>query len=541
MSVEKLITERMDVWTGAVKQKVSGGRGGSGKRELTGIKKLRELIIELAVSGAILEQAKDSKWQEVSIGDMVASRLPTVNPVAGDESPVELWSVPAFATGQPEILARSELGSSKKALPDQAVLLSKINPHLNRVWKVSRRTQHQLACSPEWVTLLPGDKWSRDFLVVALSAPRVVDEMCSTAQGMGSLTRANLTTVKKIRLRRPPLAEQHRIVQKVDELMALCDRLEQQTGDQIEAHERLVDNLLETLTRAENATELAENWARVAQHFDTLFTTEHSIDRLKQTILQLAVMGRLVPNRSADEASEALLDKIKAEKAAHSCDGSRRSAKAPPAKPDKPLPFPLPSGWACTSFGHLWIDSFYGPRFGKEEYVSSGGVPTIRTTDMNEHGGVSLHSCPQVNVPDEKLDLYGLRPGDLLITRSGSIGTMAIFDAEEVAIPSAYLIRVRLVPHVLPKYAYIYLKSPLGQSALGLSKTSVGVPNVNATNMSRFSFPLPPIEEQREIINQVDKLFSMCNALENRLEGAMMTRAELAQGLLSAHQSAEVN
>ena len=93
----------------------------------------------------------------------------------------------------------------------------------------------------------------------------------------------------------PPLAEQHRIVEKVDELMALCNRLEQQQTYGIEAHQALIDALLGTLTSAASTQELTEAWARIASHFDTLFTTEHSIDQLKQTILQLAVMGILVP------------------------------------------------------------------------------------------------------------------------------------------------------------------------------------------------------------------------------------------------------
>ncbi len=82
----------------------------------------------------------------------------------------------------------------------------------------------------------------------------------------------------------PRLAEQHRIVAKVDELMALCDQLEQQQGRGIEAHQTLVETLLGTLTRVESAQEFAAAWNRIAEHFDTLFTTEHSIDQLKQTI-----------------------------------------------------------------------------------------------------------------------------------------------------------------------------------------------------------------------------------------------------------------
>ena len=85
--------------------------------------------------------------------------------------------------------------------------------------------------------------------------------------------------------------EQHRIVAKVDELMALCDALEAGTFEGIEAMKWLVENLLATLTNSQNAQDLAESWARIEVHFDTLFTTEGSIDQLKQTILQLAVMA----------------------------------------------------------------------------------------------------------------------------------------------------------------------------------------------------------------------------------------------------------
>ncbi len=115
----------------------------------------------------------------------------------------------------------------------------------------------------------------------------------------------------------PPLEEQHRIVQKVDELMALCDQLEQQTSDQIAAHDTLVDTLLGTLTQSQNATELAENWTRLAAHFDTLFTTEQSIDKLKQTILQLAVMGRLVEQSPKDEPASKFLSRVSEEKKVH--------------------------------------------------------------------------------------------------------------------------------------------------------------------------------------------------------------------------------
>ena len=93
----------------------------------------------------------------------------------------------------------------------------------------------------------------------------------------------------------PPLAEQHRIVAKVDELMQLCDQLEQKQSGSQQTHRQFVSTLLTTLTEATDSQAFQAAWSRIAANFDCLFTTENSIEQLKQTILQLAVMGKLVP------------------------------------------------------------------------------------------------------------------------------------------------------------------------------------------------------------------------------------------------------
>jgi len=148
----------------------------------------------------------------------------------------------------------------------------------------------------------------------------------------------------------PPLAEQHRIVPKVDELMALCYQLEQQTESSIDAHKTLVEVLLTTLTDSKNAKELNKNWACVSDFFDTLFTTEHSIDQLKQTILQLAVMGKLVPQNKNNEPASKLLERISAGKEKFIKDknlSNKRKRKQKSLLPitDEEKPFELPKVW----------------------------------------------------------------------------------------------------------------------------------------------------------------------------------------------------
>jgi len=171
----------------------------------------------------------------------------------------------------------------------------------------------------------------------------------------------------------PPLVEQQRIVDKVDELMVLCDQLESQTETSLEAHETLSQVLLTTLTDSKSAQELNQNWLRVSEHFDTLFTTEQSIDQLKQTILQLAVMGKLVPQNSNDEPASVLLEKIASEKALLIKDKKIKKQKPLPSISDEENPFELPSGWEWVKFGDLGYDLGGGtPSKSNSEYW--GGV-----------------------------------------------------------------------------------------------------------------------------------------------------------------------
>lgn len=112
--------------------------------------------------------------------------------------------------------------------------------------------------------------------------------------------------------------------------MALCDRLEQQQTDSLAAHQALVETLLGTLTRVESQQEFSAAWTRIASHFDTLFTTEASIDQLKQTLLQLAVMGKLVAQDPNDEPADVPLEIEEKEKT-----------------------FNLPNGWQWTRLNSL--------------------------------------------------------------------------------------------------------------------------------------------------------------------------------------------
>ncbi|OAJ60565.1 hypothetical protein A6V36_01865 [Paraburkholderia ginsengiterrae] len=329
----------------------------------------------------------------------------------------------------------------------------------------------------------------------------------------------------------PPAAEQARVVAKVNELMGICDELEEQGRLEAEQHARLTTTLFDALAGSESPHALAENWARVAAHFDLLLDRPEAVDGLEQVILQLAVRGRLVPQDPKDEPASDLLKQIRAWRGRQIGEGKIKRGNPLPEFSEEDDAFELPEGWEAIRFGEIWDHSFYGPRFSNDDYVSKGGLPTIRTTDMSG-GRIVLKDAPCVQVPDDKRDAYLVQRGDLLVTRSGSIGVMALFDLELDAIPSAYLIRIRFAEQVVPDYCLLFLTSPDGQEQMGLNTTSVGVPNVNATKMASFMMPLPPRAEQLRIVARVEELRRLCEDLRACLIARRTCQARFAEVLV---------
>lgn len=189
--------------------------------------------------------------------------------------------------------------------------------------------------------------------------------------------------------------------------------------------------------------------------------------------------------------------------------------------------------WKSVSIGDVCEESFYGPRFAKSDYVEDG-IPTVRTTDMTIEGRILISSdTPKVKVSMEKLNRFKVQKGDLLVTRTGSIGVMAVFDGDYLAIPSAYLIRFRFKKEAHPRYIFYCLMSPEGQSSLGLSATAITQPNVNANSIKNIQIKLPSYDEQIEIIRDVEHLFAFADRLEARYLEAKMQVDKLTAAILA--------
>lgn len=182
-----------------------------------------------------------------------------------------------------------------------------------------------------------------------------------------------------------------------------------------------------------------------------------------------------------------------------------------------------------------YIEStFYGPRFAKTAYVREG-IPTLRTTDFRADGVIQLGDAPMVEVSEKEMSKWGLADGDLLVTRTGSIGKSAVYEKEMgPALPSAYLIRVRLnLAKADPWFVYYAFASPEGQRFLGASATAITQPNVNAKAIRTVPVPLLELQAQKEIVRRIEAAFARIDRMTEEASRAAHLLDRLDERLLA--------
>ncbi len=337
----------------------------------------------------------------------------------------------------------------------------------------------------------------------------------------------------------PPLAEQHRIVAKVDELMALCDRLEAEHADAESAQARLVDTLLGTLTQSTDTADLAANWQRLAEHFATLFTSESSLDALKQTILQLAVMGKLVPQDPADEPASKLLKRIAKERARLEAEGKIKNAMPLPPVAEDEQPFEVPDGWKWQRLDELLIISggvTLGRNLSKRELVSR---PYLRVANV-QRGHLLLDHMKLIEIPANELSKYRLLCNDLLITEGGDwdkVGRTAIWRNEiDECIHQNHVFRARpLSDEWNCRWTEIYLNAtPARAYFAASSKQTTNLASINMTQLKACPFPVPPLAEQHRIVAKVDELLALVDRLKADLAESRSQQERLAATLIES-------
>ncbi|HDU8627105.1 restriction endonuclease subunit S [Morganella morganii subsp. morganii] len=578
MTVEKLITGHIDIWSSALQTRSAAGRGSNGKIDLYGIKKLRELILELAVRGKLVPQDPNDEPASELLKRIAAEKAELVKQgkikkqkllpeISEDEKPFELpagweWVRLGFITNYGECdkaeptdadadtwivelediekstsrllnrvtFSERPFKSSKNKFNKNDVLYGKLRPYLDKVLVADDSG----VCTTEIIpikvygNILPG------YLRLLLKSPRFIAYANESTHGM-NLPRLGTDKAIHAVVELTAIAEQVRIVNKVDELMSLCDQLEQQSLSSLDAHQQLVETLLATLTDSQDTKELSDNWARISQYFGTLFTTEASIDALKQTILQLAVMGKLVPQDPDDEPASELLKRIEQEKAELVKQGKIKKQKPLPPVSDEEKPFELPQGWEwCRIIEIAQVGTGATPSRDNPDYwetpefnwVTSGetSLPFI----FNTAEKISGKAVKETNV-----SIYS--PGTLIIAMygqgktRGQITELCISAGTNQACAAIQLFNTN-------EYHRCYIKLFFEKSYKDLRELAAGgaQPNLNLAKVSNTLVPIPPLSEQIKITCKVEELIKVCDTLKSRLQSAQQTQLHLADALTDA-------
>ncbi|RZP65282.1 restriction endonuclease subunit S [Vibrio vulnificus] len=579
MSAEKLITDHIDIWTSAVQAKSASGRGSSKKRELYGIKKLRELILELAVRGKLVPQDPNDEPASVLLERIAVEKAQLVkekkikkskppSKISNEDEPFVLpqgwaWSrlgnagigatgktpstkqteffegtLPFVGPGQ--ITQNGQLLEAEKFLSSEGLLHSTeaVQGDIlmvcigGSIGKAAIATQ-TIGFNQQINALRPLIMES-EYLYAAVSTNSFYEGLLDKATGSATPI-INRGKWEELLVPIAPLSEQHRIVAKVDELMALCDQLEQQTYASLDAHQVLVETLLATLTNSQDATELMANWSRISEHFDTLFTTELSIDQLKQTILQLAVMGKLVAQDPNDEPAAKLLERIAEEKAQLVKEKKIKKQKALPPISEDEKPFELPSGW---EFAHMQdLCSLITDGTHQTPKYTDDGRPFISAQCVKPFKFMPQH-CRYVSEEHYQAYIKNRKPEfeDILLSRVGAgIGEAAVIDSDiEFAI---YVSTGLLKPHksqIHARYLELWLNSPIGRGFSERNTLGKGVSqgNLNLTLIRSFIVSLPPIKEQLRIVAKFRELNEMCDQLIERLRDSQQTQLQLTDAIV---------
>lgn len=583
--VNNLITQHLDTWTQAIETKSTAGRGSSNKLNLVGIQKLRELILEMAVRGLLVPQDPNDEPASVLlekiatekaqlIKDKKIKKTKSLPEITKEEKPFDLpngWEWVRLGTVTEIVRGITFPASEKNTAPAKGLVacLRTANVQDSIEWDdllyvpekfVKRSDQFvevddivmSMANSRELVgkvalvdkplnfsvsfggflSVIRPFEIHPHFLMSVLRTPDFREEVIGSASQTTNIANISLAKLNPMVIACPPLEEQKRIVAKVDELMALCDQLESETLNHIDTHQTLVSTLLGNLVNPENTANFDQAWSLIAQNFDVLFTTDHSIDTLKQTILQLAVMGKLVPQNPNDEPASELLKKIATEKAQLIADKKIKKSKALPEISEDEKPFDLPKGWEWIRLGDIAVSVTSGSR-GWAKYYSDSGALFLTMGNLSRNSfSLRLDNKRFVKPPENSEgERTKLQPFDILISITGDVGNLGLIPENlGDAYVNQHTCMLRLADDAKTLYIPNLLLSDFAKNQF--NEPQRGIKNsFRLSDVSEIIVSLPPKEEQTRIVNKVNELMALCDQLKSQLQTAQTTQCHLAQSI----------
>jgi type I restriction enzyme S subunit len=320
----------------------------------------------------------------------------------------------------------------------------------------------------------------------------------------------NTSTVRSQPIPIPPLAEQGRIVAKVDGLMQLCDDLEARQQAKATVTTRFRASALDALPNAETDTDLAAAWTRVQDNWETLTDLPDSVDDIRHTVLELAVRGSLVEYRSEELSSSDTLALIEGDER----QGLIKRKTTSPVRQDE-MPFRVPASWRWVRFADV-VDSRLGKMLDKAKNTGPFR-PYLRNANV-QWFRFDLDDVAELRLEDAELDEFSLRIGDLVVCEGGEPGRAAVCDEHvEGMLFQKALHRIRPYRGISPHYLAFVLRCDAANGRLSSYFTGATIKHLTGRSLASYPIPLPPVDEQERIVMRICELMRLCDDLDGRL------------------------
>lgn len=516
------------------------------------VAKMRELVLELAVRGKLTEQKSSdlnvtplrrcaeklivrgegndaeaefpfnipSSWHWVTLNELGETKPRNNAPDAALVAFVPMALIPAeIGKGvQYELRHWHEVKKGYTHFADGDVVMAKITPcYENGKGAVIERLAGGIgAGTTELHVFRPTSEAIRSrYVLVYLKSRGFIERGVPRMTGSAGQKRVPHDYFANSPFPLPPFAEQERIVTKVDELMALCDRLEAQQQERDTRHA--------VLARASIAR-FAE--APTPANLDFLFHSSYAIAPadLRKAILSLAVQGKLVPQDPTEEQAESLLAHIDRDRSRIAKEHGVRVPKNVPPLTAETCPHDIPESWQWSRIGHLALVVDYGTS--QKANSDSTKVPVYRMGNI-VGGRLVDENLKYVDGNIDDLPGLYLKTHDILFNRTNSyelVGKSGIFKGpDDSATFASYLIRIRLPDALLfPPFFSLAMNAPYFRETQIEPEViqQCGQANFNGTKLAATVVPVPPLAEQRRIVAKVDQLMAMVDQLEAQLAAA---------------------
>ena len=337
----------------------------------------------------------------------------------------------------------------------------------------------------------------------------------------------------------PTSAEQTRIVDKVDELIALCDKLEYAHAERENKRDRLTKASYSHLNTPSTRNDTFQTNAKFTiNRLSKLTSKPEQVEQLRQTVLNLAVRGKLVKQNPTDEPASEILRKILLEKFKNNRMGRQIGRNVSESDELNLFGPPVPSGWSITTLDSILIELKTGP-FGsslhKHDY-RIGGVPVINPASIQGGKIIPIKNMAVGKDTLERLSSFKFQSGDIVMGRRGEMGRCAVVTDEEqgwLCGTGSLILRMPVGLGVSSSYLAMVIGSPQVKEYLSYSSVGATMRNLNQQILLGMIIAVPPYNEQLRILSKVDTLMILCDQLEARLRATNRVRNSLLESLIS--------